>query len=125
MPGQRSEREPALNDDVLDGLRSSLGPAANRVLAQLFRLFLKDVGPAMIDIRSAAEARDAGGLARSAHRLRGDAATIGASPLENLCAEAELLGRAGNLTAAGGLVDLIADELGQVEMALRERQAAA
>ncbi|HLJ08295.1 MAG TPA: Hpt domain-containing protein, partial [Acidimicrobiia bacterium] len=92
MPGQRNGVAPALNDAVLDELSASLGPAGERVLSQIIHLFLDAVPKTMAGIRMAAEARDPRGLARSAHRLRGDAATIGATPLESLCAEAELHG---------------------------------
>lgn len=125
MPGQHNAVAEAVDEGVLDGLRTTLGPAGDRVLTQMIRLFLDGVPATMTAIRSAAGSGDADGLARSAHRLRGDAATMGAAGLGTLCAKAEMLGWAGDLTAAGELVESIAGELARVESALRLRQAAA
>jgi hypothetical protein len=120
-PGRRPAVPSAINPAALEELRHNLRPAGEEVLGQMIDLFLDDIPSALAGMESAAAHQDADALARAAHRLRGGAATLGADGLETLCAQAELLGWAGDMTGAGPLAGHIAAEIDRVQVDLGAR----
>lgn len=107
--------EPPINAATLAELRAGFGASADGVMASLVQLFLADADAALAEM---AGATDGEAFARSAHRLKGGAATLGADPLVVLCKEAEVCGRSGDLSGRGPLLDRIRTEVDRVGEAL-------
>ena len=68
----------------------------------------------LADLRAAVHDRDAVGVARIAHRLRGAAGTIGSSGMASLCEQLEVRARTGALPVAGDLLALLEQEFDRV-----------
>ena len=66
------------------------------LLSNLFQLFLSDAPKKLDRIETCAHEGDFYGMERSAHSLKGAAATVGASRLCELAAEMELAAKAGS-----------------------------
>ena len=73
-------------------------------LRALIDLFLNDMPRQIELLRQAVEAQDRHAVRRSAHRLRGAGAHLGAEPFSDLCHTLEQLGRQGNLEQAPALL---------------------
>src|SRR5918993_2351538 len=73
----------------------------------------------LADLRAAVHHRDAVGVARIAHRLRGAAGTIGSSGMASLCEQLEVRARTGALPVAGDLLALLEQEFDRVIRALK------
>lgn len=73
-------------------------------LRELIDLFLNDTPRQIELLRQAVEAQDRHTVRRSAHRLRGAGANLGAEPFSDLCHKLEQLGRQGNLEQAPTLL---------------------
>ena len=106
---------PPLNAATLAELRAGFGAAADSVMPSLVELFLTDADAALAEMATATEAE---AFARSAHRLKGGAATLGADPLVALCTAAELYGRSGDLSGRSPIVEGIRAEVARVRAAL-------
>jgi two-component system, sensor histidine kinase and response regulator len=74
-------------------------------LAELIELFVETAPQSIADMRRALEKSDAKALTMAAHTLKGSCSHWGDSPLRELCARIEALGREGQLT---GVADKIA-----------------
>ena len=104
---------------ALNDLRIGLGAQGESVVRELVDLFLVDAPTSLASLRIALDAGEPETLARAAHRLRGSVSSFGAEVLTGLCARAEELGWAGDLSQAALLLPLIVEEYARVEEALR------
>ena len=105
---QRSERATVtvLDESALDRLRAiAPDPAA---MAQLVSSFLDNGAGLVAEIGSAAGAGDLDALRRSAHTLKSNAASFGATGLAALCSQLEAQARAGDLDGSDQLARQIA-----------------
>ncbi len=89
MEPSTEEIDGALDHERFGELARDLGPEGTQVLVREF-LHLTPAGIA--EIRDAAEAGDAGTLARAAHRVRGGCLALGAMHLAAACSAAEKAG---------------------------------
>jgi len=87
------------------------------LVAEMTVIFRDDTPRRLRDIHAALDARDAEGLSRAAHALKGGAGAIGARVLRTLAADLEILGRGGSAAAPE-------DIAAQLETAFREALAA-
>jgi HPt (histidine-containing phosphotransfer) domain-containing protein len=102
-------------------LHRSGGPG---LIAELVELFVGDV-PARLDaIRKAMSAADPDALQRTAHSLKGSAATLGADGMAEICRCMEMHGRAGEVAEAAALLDSLDAEFERVRDALEAWVAA-
>jgi CheY-like chemotaxis protein len=93
---QRDAEEPALDPDRLDLLRH-LGPTdGHGLLTETAHAFRSEVGASLNALNHAIDHSDDEALKRAAHKLKGGAATIGATGAAALCAQLE------ELVASGG-----------------------
>jgi HPt (histidine-containing phosphotransfer) domain-containing protein len=88
------------------------------LVAELVDLFFEDVPPRLDSIRRAMAAGDPDALVRTAHSLKGSAATLGAERMAELCRQIEVSGRAGEVPEAQGLLEPLEEEFGRVKQAL-------
>jgi HPt (histidine-containing phosphotransfer) domain-containing protein len=91
--------------------------AGGDLVVELIELFVADVPPRMQLIRDAVSAGDPEALMRTAHSLKGSAATLGADGMAELCRRIEEIGRAGAVTPAAELLDTLGDEFERVKSA--------
>jgi HPt (histidine-containing phosphotransfer) domain-containing protein len=94
------------------------------LVAELIDTYLADQRRVGAVLRQALAAQDPDRLFRAAHSLKSSSASLGATPLSRLYAEAERLGRAGTLAGAEAAVERIEGEAQRVEVALRAWLAA-
>lgn len=77
------------------------------LLAEIIELFLQDAGLLLDEVRQAVAGGDAAQVMRTAHRLKGSAATLGAVRAADAALALETLGRTGHLAGApSALVEL-------------------
>ena len=88
-------------------------------LAEIAQLFSREKPPLLAELSTAAAAGDAAALARAAHTLKGSAANLGATRMQETATELELLGRANSTEGASPLVEDAAAEFVRVEAALQ------
>jgi len=79
--------------------------------AELIELFITSAPSSMVDMKLAVEKSDAKALAIAAHTLKGSCSNWGASPLRELCAELEVMGRLGRIDGAAAAVASVDAEL--------------
>ena len=84
-----------LDLDVIDRLRQLNQEGEPDVVREVFMLFLDDAPRRIAAIADAIERRDPAALLRAAHTLKGAAANIGATALQALLLELELLAKDG------------------------------
>ena len=72
----------AIDRSILAALQEDVGGAA--ALSRIIRLFLEQLDPQAVEIRTAVQASDHAAAARVAHRMKSSSATLGASALGQL-----------------------------------------
>lgn len=87
---------------VLEGLRASVGDSAAALLLEVVGVWLEHSVDQMVELKAAAADPNptADRLARAAHTLRGNSATVGATALTQALARVENAARAGNVPDA-------------------------
>lgn len=83
-----------LDRATLDQLRDLERSGSPGFVAQLAELFVKQAAEQIEIMRRAVAGRDASGLARSAHTLKGSCGSLGALPMMELCRKLEVAARA-------------------------------
>jgi PAS domain S-box-containing protein len=102
--------DPAGALERVDGDRELLG--------EIIGLFQQDVGPLIEELEAAVKARDAEGIMRTAHRLKGSVATFAAKPATAAALRLETLGREGNLADVDAAYSQLQAELARLHPAL-------
>jgi PAS domain S-box-containing protein len=93
------------------------------MLGELIDVFLSDTREQITLLQAAVACGDMAGVERTAHRLRGSSANLGATTLATRCAELEALGHTRTSSGASAQLSAIESELSRVEQALdAERQ---
>ena len=106
-----------LDHRVIGELRESVG-GDQAFVAELIDELLDDAPRQLETLRSAATGGDAEGARRSAHTLKGNARTFGASTLAELCLEAETAAASDELDVVIARLDAIDTAWEQVRSAL-------
>jgi two-component system sensor histidine kinase/response regulator len=103
-------------DDPLD-LKDALGRCGGDevFLYQMLREFLDDALPALQTLKMAIESQDHTTIESKAHSLKGAAANLSAQRTADLAHRLELLGKQGDLSGAGELIELLRSELTKLE----------
>jgi len=103
----------------MDALRA-LDGGDGSFLADLIESFLASAGQALPNLAAAVAAGDTLELAQEAHRFRGEAATLGAIGLADLCRELESLDSPLDTAVGAELVTRAEAELARVRQTLHE-----
>lgn len=115
---------PAIDEAALAQLREDYtdvgGPS---FVPELVEAYLDSAREAALAVRAALLGRDGVQLARTAHRLKGSAASFGAHRLTTLCERLEALGKEGALHEAPKVVADFESELARVRTALEPHRA--
>jgi CheY-like chemotaxis protein len=93
------------------------------VLADLVTLFFDEAPECLSELVGAVERADMGTVARMAHTLRGNSATLGAARVARIASELETTAKAGDLTPAAGLLDALRGALEETRTAFQGRTA--
>jgi CheY-like chemotaxis protein len=107
-----------LDLSMLEQIRRNVRPGAPCPVAGLIDRYVGSTEELIATLRNAAEANDAGGVARSAHSLRSGSAFLGARRLAGMCDELERAVRAGDNCDVARYIDRIAREYEEVRSAL-------
>jgi CheY-like chemotaxis protein len=107
---------PVLDPSVVARLTASFGDRES--VAGLISTFLQHAPGQLRELREGANRGDADVVRRTAHTLKSNAATFGASTLADVSRDLESRARAGTLETARPLVDRIEEELRRVQAAL-------
>jgi len=123
---QEKTREPAptsqaaIDLEVLQAFRETIGEGASECLTQLIQLFLTET-PALIQgMETATIQGDAIRLEASAHTLKSSSASLGAIRLSEYCNNLERMGQSDQLTTASEVVSQLKREFERVKVALME-----
>jgi HPt (histidine-containing phosphotransfer) domain-containing protein len=95
------------------------------LLMELLGEFAADCPVHVRELRAALAGGDAGALARASHSLKGALRVIAAVPAAELAQELESLGVAGDVGAAGPVLDRLDHELGRIGRFIGESDAVA
>ena len=117
--GDASATAPPLQPDL--ALSPTLDASAlARLPLELLPILVEETVQLVAGIRTAIERRDAAGLKRAAHTLKGNSSYLGAVRLTALSTELEQHGREGALEGVGTLLTQVEQEFAQVRQALEE-----
>ncbi len=92
--------DPDFDPTILQRLGQELGSDAAAVLVDIIDQFLNDAAEGLRAVQEAAQAQDALALTAAAHRLKGQALTLGCTRLATCCGGCEHAARDGQLPAA-------------------------
>lgn len=111
--------QPALDPEVIEGLRALESEDAPGIMNELVNLFLSDTPPRMEALAVALEQGDAKGIEEAAHSLKSSCGNLGAVGLSGIFKEIEALGREKSLNSVPSLVERSNREFERVESALK------
>ncbi len=115
----------AIDPEALAGLRELQEEGEPDILTELVQMFLTDAEPHLAALREAVSQRDAEGVVREAHVLKGSCANFGARPMSAICEQLQSAGRSGDLTDAPVLLAQLELEYERVHAALSAELAKA
>jgi len=87
----------------------------------LIETYLHDSAERVIQIKEAAQVRDAEALSRAAHSFKGSCTNVGVPVLAKLCMEAELKGKTDNLEGIDELVTAIEQAFLEVSQLMKDQ----
>jgi CheY-like chemotaxis protein/HPt (histidine-containing phosphotransfer) domain-containing protein len=105
----------AIDRSILAALQEDVGGAA--ALSRIIRLFLEQLDPQAVEIRTGVQASDHAAAARVAHRMKSSSATLGASALAEVLAEIETAANDGDSAALEKLGPALARAVASVRSA--------
>jgi len=109
--------------EAIAQLRALQSPRRPRFLIDLVEKYASDARNGVASIRAAVAAGDARELKARAHRLKGSSRTVGAAQVAELCAQLELLGKAGTTDASSVTLAELANAVDRAVERLRQLAA--
>ena len=114
-PAAEAERAgDVLDSTSLHELRQLEVDGAEGLVAQLFGSFLNQAGTELAALRSALRSGDVALTGDVSHRLRGTAATLGATGVVRVCEDLEAAAASDHLALYGSLLERLESELVRV-----------
>ena len=111
---------PVLDREQLAQLRGLPGRSRATLLHELTELALREMPASLLKLRENSEQKVAGEVVRSAHRLAGSAASLGAVALRSAFLAVEIAGRDGDWSAVAGQLDGAEREWDRARLALND-----
>ena len=118
-PGSASEATDSVLDPARLDILRAVGPPDGSFLSEIADTFLRDAPKNLASMRDAVVAHDLLGVQTEAHRLKGQAGTMGATTVATLCAKLEESAVAGHLDDGRAMVVKITLALDRASVALR------
>jgi HPt (histidine-containing phosphotransfer) domain-containing protein len=112
----------AIDFKVLNDLRDMAGASMPDFLSSLIDAFIQQSDPLITTMHEMIQQRDADGLRRAAHKLKGSCANMGAHRLRPLCLDLEMIGRENRLADAPAKLKEVEDEYTLVRQILLEER---
>lgn len=113
----------AIDPTVIGELRALQTAGSPGFLQELIDIFLKEQAQHLARLRKAFQDRDASGLERVAHTMKGSCGNLGARALSKVCSELQGVARAADWTRAEAMVGQIERDSVVVETELRAEKA--
>ena len=88
-------------------------------LQELVDIFLTDAAERVAELKDALSKGEAEDFGRTAHKLKGSSANMGAVGLSDIAKDMEAMGRARSLDSADTLIESLQEELGRVRESLQ------
>lgn len=110
----------SLDLSTLNSYRDFMGEDADSFIEDIIRSYLSDAPKLLETLKETMASGDASRFVRSAHTLKSNSATLGASQLAALAAELEQAGKTTPLQELTGQVYSTAEELSKVLQALQQ-----
>jgi HPt (histidine-containing phosphotransfer) domain-containing protein len=124
MLEEASRQISAIDTEVLQTFRQTMGESAEVFLTQLIEIYLEE-SPALLQaMDTAVTQNDAGAMKQAAHALKSSSAALGAIALSKLCEELEKMGNSQTTTGASEILSQLQSEYETVKAALPLVQAA-
>jgi len=109
----------ALDTEVLQAFRNTMGANASVLLAQLIDIYLEE-SPNLLKVMGGAVTQtDAAAMQQAAHTLKSSSAALGAITLSRLCQDLEIIGNSGTTAGAGEIMQQVESEYERVKAALQ------
>jgi CheY-like chemotaxis protein/HPt (histidine-containing phosphotransfer) domain-containing protein len=118
-PPNPPSSDEAIDIEVLQALRRTIGADSNEFLTQLINVYLEETPLLLQSIGTAVAQTDAAAMQQAAHTLKSSSAALGAITLSKLCEQLESLGRSQEMAQAREIVALLEPELARVKVALQ------
>jgi HPt (histidine-containing phosphotransfer) domain-containing protein len=112
------QTEPVLDPHTIETIRTMAG--GDDFMDRVLREFLADLADAHHNLSVAIGIADFPNIARTAHRIRGAAATVGANHIEQRCTALEAAAERQQIGAAASHITHLASETRAVELALSD-----
>jgi len=90
------------------------------ILAEMIGIFLAECGPMVQHVSDAATSQDAGGLERSAHKLKGSLSIFGSRAAMQSAQILETMGHDGDLCSAAEVLARLREQIAALEKALSD-----
>ena len=107
-----------VNPNTLERLRELRTPGRPDPLAEIIDLFLEHAPAYLLSLKSSCEEKNAEGLKKTAHTLKGSCGNLGVDQMASWCKELELMARQGTLSSAKRLVAQLEQEFVAVKKVL-------
>ncbi|MEO7423587.1 MAG: Hpt domain-containing protein [Fibrobacteria bacterium] len=95
--------DPLLNPETIAALREMDEPGSNAFITEIIKAYLSDTEERMDALRACLTSRDAGGLAKAAHAIKGSSLNIGAERMGALMQLIEQQVKTGDTAVADSL----------------------
>ncbi|MCP5450993.1 MAG: response regulator, partial [Gammaproteobacteria bacterium] len=113
----------ALDVTVLENIRRMERNGSPGLMARLADLYQRNTATLLEQLRGAAKLGEREGLRTVAHTLKSSSANVGATRMQGLCKELEMMARAGPVPDAMAYVVAIEQEFAMIRVALRGQLA--
>lgn len=121
--GHASGHDSAIDASVLAEYRNMGTDGADDFVTELIDVYLAESAACVTTLTDAAARRDAPGLRRAAHSLKGSSSAVGARTLAGVCETLEALAAIPTFEGMPALLTAIADELARVRAALQAERS--
>jgi CheY-like chemotaxis protein/HPt (histidine-containing phosphotransfer) domain-containing protein len=118
LAGPQGAAAEVISSQVLARLREHVGD-----LTRVAAIFLRSLDSRLAELEEAVRRKDAAGIQKVAHTMKGSCSQFGAEELARLCMLAEGMGKSGNLQRIDGLSAQIAAEAARVKHFFDEQLA--
>ncbi len=110
----------SLDLSTLNSYRDFMGEDADSFIEDIIRSYLNDAPKLLDTLKEAMSSNDPARFVRSAHTLKSNSATLGASQLAGMAAELEQAGKSTPLPELADKVYAAGEELGRILQALSD-----
>jgi CheY-like chemotaxis protein len=120
QPSVSLDLQDAIDTDVLQTFRQTMGASANQFLAQLIDVYLEETPVILQAIATAIHQDNATAMQHAAHTLKSSSASLGAIILSTLCQQLESMGHSSTTSGALEIMVQLEFEYERVKIGLQQ-----